>query len=173
MKKPDILENQVKFSYLALGSNLGDKFQNLEKAKFELEKHEIKIIKSSSNFLSVSWPDPTQPKFVNLVLKVKTNLTVVKLLKVCHLIERKLGRVRSKKNAPRTCDIDIIDYKQKIINLDNGNLILPHLRMCKRNFVLLPLFEIKRGWKHPISKKNIVNLINSLPIKDLRSIKQI
>ena len=171
MKKPDILENQVKFSYLALGSNLGDKFQNLEKAKFELEKYEIKIIKSSSNFLSVSWPDPTQPKFVNLVLKVKTNLTVVKLLKVCHLIERKLGRVRSKKNGPRSCDIDIIDYDHKIIIEDN--LTLPHPRMTKRNFVLLPLFEIDKSWIHPKTKSNIVNLISSLPIKDLRSIKQI
>ena len=171
MKKPDILENQVKFSYLALGSNLGDKFHNLEKAKFELEKHEIKIIKSSSNFLSVSWPDPTQPKFVNLVLKVKTNLTVVKLLKVCHLIERKLGRVRSKKNGPRSCDIDIIDYDHKIIIEDN--LTLPHPRMTKRNFVLLPLFEIDKSWIHPKTKSNIVNLISSLPIKDLRSIKQI
>ena len=171
MKKPDILENQVKFSYLALGSNLGDKFQNLEKAKFELEKYEIKIIKSSSNFLSVSWPDTTQPKFVNLVLKVKTNLTVVKLLKVCHLIERKLGRVRSKKNGPRSCDIDIIDYDHKIIIEDN--LTLPHPRMTKRNFVLLPLFEIDKSWIHPKTKSNIVNLISSLPIKDLRSIKQI
>jgi 2-amino-4-hydroxy-6-hydroxymethyldihydropteridine diphosphokinase len=171
VKKPDILENQVKFSYLALGSNLGDKFHNLEKAKFELEKYEIKIIKSSSNFLSVSWPDPTQPKFVNLVLKVKTNLTVVKLLKVCHLIERKLGRVRSKKNGPRSCDIDIIDYDHKIIIEDN--LTLPHPRMTKRNFVLLPLFEIDKSWIHPKTKSNIVNLISSLPIKDLRSIKQI
>ena len=60
-----------------------------------------------------------------------------------------------------------IEYK--IINY----LILPHPRMTKRNFVLLPLFEIDKSWKHPKSKINIVNLINSLPIKDLRSIKQI
>ena len=171
MKKQDILENQVKFSYLALGSNLGDKLQNLEKAKFELEKHKIKIIKSSSNFLSISWPDSTKPKFVNLVLKIKTNLSAVKLLKVCNFIEQKLGRVRSKKNDPRLCDIDIIDYKHKIVK--NNNLILPHPRMTKRNFVLLPLFEIDKSWIHPKSKTNIVNLINSLPIKDLRSIKQI
>jgi|TARA_B110001452_G_scaffold255391_1_gene247787 2-amino-4-hydroxy-6-hydroxymethyldihydropteridine diphosphokinase len=171
VKKQDILENQVKFSYLALGSNLGDKLQNLEKAKFELEKHKIKIIKSSSNFLSISWPDSTKPKFVNLVLKIKTNLSAVKLLKVCNFIEQKLGRVRSKKNDPRLCDIDIIDYKHKIVK--NNNLILPHPRMTKRNFVLLPLFEIDKSWIHPKSKTNIVNLINSLPIKDLRSIKQI
>ena len=171
MKKQDILENQVKLSYLALGSNLGNKFQNLEKAKFELERHKIKIIKSSSNFLSISWPDPTKPKFVNLVLKIKTSLSATELLKTCNLIELKLGRVRSKKNDPRSCDIDIIDYDQKIIR--NDHLILPHPRMSKRNFVLIPLYEIDKSWKHPKSKVNIANLINSLRIKDLRSIKQI
>ena len=171
MKKQDILENQVKVSYLALGSNLGNKIQNLEKAKIELEKYKIKIIKSSSNFLSVSWPDPTKPKFINLVLKIETSLSVIKLLKICNLIENKLGRIRSKKNSPRSCDIDIIDFDRKIIKSDN--LILPHPRMTKRNFVLLPLYEINKSWKHPESKINIVKLINSLPIKDLRSIKQI
>jgi 2-amino-4-hydroxy-6-hydroxymethyldihydropteridine diphosphokinase len=170
VKKQDILENQVKVSYLALGSNLGNKIQNLEKAKIELEKYKIKIIKSSSNFLSVSWPDPTKPKFINLVLKIETSLSVIKLLKICNLIENKLGRIRSKKNSPRSCDIDIIDFDRKIIKSDN--LILPHPRMTKRNFVLLPLYEINKSWKHPESKINIVKLINSLPIKDLRSIKK-
>ena len=171
MIKQDLLENQVKLSYLALGSNLGNKFQNLEKAKFEIEKYNIKILKSSSNFLSLSWPDSSKPKFVNLVLKIKTSLSAIELLKICNLIEKKLGRVRSKKNEPRSCDIDIIDYDQKIIK--KNNLTLPHPRMTKRSFVLLPLFEINKSWKHPESKINIVKLINSLPIKDLTSIKQI
>ena len=171
MIKQDLLENQVKLSYLALGSNLGNKFQNLEKAKFELEKHEIKIIKCSSNFISESWPDPSKPKYINSVLEIKTNLSENELLKTCNLIEYKLGRVRSKRNDPRSCDIDILDYDQMIIKTEN--LILPHPWMCKRIFVLLPLFEINKSWKHPETKINIVKLINSLPIKDLRSIKQI
>ena len=171
MIKQDLLENQVKLSYLALGSNLGNKFQNLEKAKFELEKYEIKIIKCSSNYLSESWPDLTKPKYINSVLEIKTNLSEIELLRTCNLIEHKLGRARSRKNDPRSCDIDILDYDQMIIK--TKTLILPHPRMCKRNFVLLPLFEINKSWKHPESKINIVKLINSLPIKDLRSIKQI
>ena len=170
MIKQDISEKQVKLSYLALGSNLGNKIHNLEKAKFELEKNKIKIIKSSGYYLSVSWPDPTKPKFVNLVLKVKTSLSAIKLLNICNLIEKKLGRLRSKKNSPRSCDIDIIDYDHKIIKDDR--LILPHPRMKRRSFVLLPLFEINKSWKYPESKTNIVKLINSLPLKDLRSIKQ-
>ena len=171
MIKKDILENQAKFSYLALGSNLGDKFQNLEKAKFELERCNIQIIRSSSSFLSVSWPDPSKPKFLNLVLMIKTNLSAIKLLNVCNFIEQKIGRIRSKKNDPRSCDIDIIDYNQQVINQEK--LTVPHLRMTKRSFVLLPLFEINKSWIHPKSKVNVVKLINSLPIKDLRSITQI
>jgi len=171
VKKQDILENQVKLSYLALGSNLGNRLQNLEKTKFELERHKIKIIKSSRKYLSKSWPDSSKPKFVNLVLKINTTLSPSELLKICNLIEAKLGRIRSKRNDPRSCDIDIIDYDHKIIKEDN--LILPHPRMVKRNFVLLPLFDLDKSWKHPKSKINIVDLINSLPIKDLRSIKQI
>ena len=173
MIKQDLLENQVKPSYLAIGSNLGNKIENIEKTKFELQYNKIKIIKSSSNFETESWPNKLNPKYINIVIEIETNLRPLELLKVCNLIEIKLGRIRSLKNAPRSCVIDIIDYQQNILNLGSGNLILPHPRMSKRNFVLLPLFEINKSWKNPESKTNIVELINSLPVSDLRSIKQI
>ena len=173
MKKQDTLENQVKQSYLAIGSNLGNKIANIHIAMSELEKNKIKIKKISSHYLSKSWPNPLMPSFINIVIKIETVLAPLELLKICNFIELKLGRTRSKKNDPRTCDIDIIDYEKKILNIRSNKLIIPHPEMTKRNFVLLPLFEIDRGWKHPESKISIVNLINSLPIKDLRSIKQI
>ncbi|MDC0619638.1 2-amino-4-hydroxy-6-hydroxymethyldihydropteridine diphosphokinase [Candidatus Pelagibacter ubique] len=173
MKKQDILENQVKQSYLAIGSNLGNKITNIHIALSELKKNKIKIKKVSSHYLSKSWPNPLMPSFINIVIEIETILTPLELLKICNDIELKLGRVRLKKNAPRTCDIDIIDYDKKILNINSDKLIIPHPEMAKRNFVLLPLFEINRSWKHPESKINIVNLINSLSIKDLRSIKQI
>ena len=173
MKKQDISENLAKPAYLAIGSNLGNKSNNIEITKFELEKYKIKILKSSSSYMSESWPDKSNPKYINIVIKIKTNLAPLELLKICNLIESKLGRVRSKKNAPRTCDIDIIDYNKKILNKKNSKLILPHPRMTERNFVLLPLFEVDKSWKHPKSLINIVKLINSLPVKDLRSIKKI
>ncbi|MDA7573200.1 2-amino-4-hydroxy-6-hydroxymethyldihydropteridine diphosphokinase [Candidatus Pelagibacter sp.] len=173
MIKQGLLENQVKQSYLAIGSNLGNKLENIEKAKFEIIRNGIDVIKCSSNFESQSWPNPFYPKYINIILEVITNLAPLDLLKVCNSIEKKLGRKRLKKNAPRTCDIDIIDYKQKIISLKNNYLTLPHPKMTQRSFVLLPLFEINKSWKHPKSKKNITNLVKSLPIKDLRSIKQI
>jgi 2-amino-4-hydroxy-6-hydroxymethyldihydropteridine diphosphokinase len=173
VKKQDTSENLVKTVYLAIGSNLGNKINNIELAKFELEKNKIKILKSSSNYLSKSWPDTTKPKYINIVIKVRTNLAPIELLKTCNFIELKLGRIKTCINAPRTCDIDIIDYNRKILNEKNNQLILPHPRLSKRNFVLLPLFEIEKSWKHPKSRINIVKLISSLPMKDLRSIKQL
>ena len=173
MKKPDILENRVKYSYLAIGSNLGNKINNINLAKFELEKNRIKIVKTSSYYLSNSWPDPLLPKYINVVIKVKTTLNPLELLKYCKLIEKKLGRSKTKKNAPRTCDIDIIDYDKKVLNFIEENLFIPHPRMKMRSFVLLPLFEIEKKWFHPIKKVDVKTLIFSLSNDDIRSIKKI
>ena len=107
---------------------------------------------------------------MNVVLNVKTDLKPLKLLSRCKEIEIDLGRKKMKKNSPRECDIDIIDYLNKEIS---GKIILPHPRMHSRNFVLLPLFEINKNWIHPISKQHIKYLIFSLPNRDIISIKQI
>ena len=173
MIKQGISENLAKIVYLGIGSNLGNKRSNIERAKIKLQNYQIKILKCSNNYESESWPDRRNPKFINIIIKINTILSPLNLLKICNIIEIDLGRKRSKKNEPRTCDIDIIDYDQKILNSEDNDLILPHPRMNKRNFVLLPLFQINNSWKHPKSKINIVNLVSSLSIKDLRSIKQI
>ena len=173
MIKQGISENLAKIVYLGIGSNLGDKQVYIENAVSKIQCTRILILKKSSNFETDSWPDKSKPKFINIVLKVKTNLSASELLKKCNSIENSLGRKRSKKNAPRTCDIDILDFGQLVSNLKNINLTLPHPALYKRNFVLLPLFEIDKSWKHPKSKSSIVDLLSNLPIKDLRSIKQI
>ena len=169
-----MLEKQAKFAFIGIGSNLGNKKLNIELAKFKLENNFIKIIKSSSNYETFSWPDFSKPKFINIVIKIKTTLSANELLNACNKIELELGRRRFKKNEPRTCDIDIIDYDQKIIK-PNGttDLTIPHPSIERRNFVLLPLFEISKTWKHPFKKVNIVKLISLLKDEDLRSIKQI
>ena len=92
------------------------------------------------------------------------------LLDICKKIEVKLGRKKALKNAPRECDIDIIDFKGFLLK---GRLNLPHKMMHKRSFVLLPLFEIEKDWFHPLLKTNIKDLILSLSNKEIRSIKQI
>ena len=170
MIKQDILENQVRSIYLGIGSNLGNKKSNIEKAKFNLIQNGIKIIQTSSYYESPSWPNPKNPKFLNIVLQIRTNLKPLDLLYKCKEIETKLGRKKSFKNSPRVCDIDIIDYNRLLIN---NKMTLPHPRMHTRNFVLLPLFEISKNWRHPILKYHIKKLILLLSNRDIRSIKQI
>ena len=163
-------ENLVKTIYLGIGSNLGNRQKNIELAKFKLIEKDIKILRSSSIYESLSWPNPNNPKFLNIVLEISTNLSPSKLINICKQIETSLGRKKRPKNAPRECDIDIVDYYNKKIR---KNIILPHPKMHKRNFVLLPLYELNKVWIHPILKQNIKKLILSLSNKDIRSIKQI
>jgi len=172
--KQDTLEKQVKCAFIAIGSNLGNKKLNIELAKFKLHNNSIKIVQSSSSYETDSWPDSNKPKFINIVVKIKTILTPNELMNICHKIELELGRKRFTKNEPRTCDIDIIDYDQRVIKSKNSpNLTLPHPCLEQRNFVLLPLFEISKNWKHPVKKVNIAKLISFLKEEELRAIKQI
>ena len=170
MIKQDTSENQVNIIYLGLGSNLGNRKNNIEKAKFSLIENNIKILKTSSYYESLSWPNPNNPKFLNIVLKVVSNISPLNLIKLCKKIEKNLGRKKTFKNSPRECDIDIIDFSNSNMK---SEVILPHPRMHIRNFVLFPLFELNKNWRHPILKQNIKKLINALPKKDIRSIKQI
>ena len=163
-------EGLVNPIYLGIGSNLGNKRKNIEITKFNLIMNYIKILKCSSYYETLSWPNANNPKFINIVIEIDTDFTPLELIKKCKEIEKKLGRKKLPKNSPRECDIDIIDFRNK---RTTGDLILPHPRMDTRNFVLLPLFEINKDWKHPISKVNIRKLISSLSNSDIRSIKQI
>ena len=170
MINQDTLENQAKSIYIGIGSNLGNKIKNIEKAKCFLILNGIKIVRTSCYYETSSWPNPSKPKFLNIVISIKTNFSPTKLLEIFKKIEYQLGRRKNKKNAPRQCDIDILAYKNKILK---GNISIPHERMHKRNFVLFPLYELNKNWIHPKFKINIKKLIFSLPIKDIRSIKQI
>ena len=174
MKKQDILENQVKIVFLSIGSNLGNKKKNIELAKNKLNGDDLKILECSKNYETYSWPNKKNPKFINSILKIETTLSPEKLFIKCLKIENELGRVRNKKNDPRTCDIDIIDYNQMIVEEKKHlNLRIPHPRMHERSFVLIPLYELSKTWIHPIKKKSIKYLINSLNISDLTAIKLI
>ena len=117
MKKLDILENRVKYSYLAIGSNIGNRKINIEKAKELLILNNIKIVKSSSYYLTKSWPNTKFPEFFNIVIKIIVNMNAIDLFNILKKIEIILGRKPSKRNYPRICDIDIIDFNGEIINL--------------------------------------------------------
>ena len=172
MKKLDISENQAKFIYLGIGSNLGVRIKNIEKAKFQLKENNIRIISVSKYYETPSWPNPNYPKYLNIILKIECHHDPIDLLNICKKVEINLGRKKSKKNSPRICDIDIIDFHGMKLNI-KSKLNLPHKRMFKRNFVLIPLFEVEKNWKHPSKKLDIKTLISLLPVDDITSIKQI
>ena len=154
--------------YLGIGSNLGNRKKNIEIAKFKLFENGINIINTSNYYETFSWPNAKNPKFLNIVLKVNSNLNVSEIMYIAKKIEKSLGRKKTTKNSPRECDIDILDYHKKVSKSD---IILPHPKMKYRNFVLIPLFEIERNWIHPISKQHIKRLIFSLSSSDISSIK--
>ena len=154
--------------FLGIGSNLsssfGDRFKNIDLAISFLETYKVNIIKKSSFYETFSYPNKSNPKFINSVIAVETKLLPVELMSVLIFVEEKLERKRAKKNDPRTCDIDIIDYKKEVMNykIENFKLTIPHKNMTERNFVLYPLKEICPDWRHPITKKNIDFLIKNL-----------
>ncbi len=150
--------------HLNIGSNLnskfGTKFDNIHKALELLINSKI-IIKKISNFYETpSYPNKKNPKFLNIGLLVDSKLDCNSLIEKILLIEKKIGRKRSKKNEPRVCDIDIIDFRGMIKSIEK--LELPHPRCHKRNFVLYPIREIDPKWEHPILKKNVDFLIDRL-----------
>ena len=144
---------------LGLGSNLsssfGDRFVNLDLAVSYLESYKIKIVKKSSFYETQSYPDIKNPKFINIVVEASTYLSPEDLASVLIFIEEKLERKRIKKNEPRTCDIDIIDYNGEVLEFTYKNLIfkVPHENLIYRNFVLFPLQEIAPRWVHPKNKE--------------------
>ena len=173
MKKQGTLENQVKIVYLALGSNLGSKFVNIEKAKLLLLNNGVKIIQCSNYYETYSWPNKKFPKYLNVVIKAKTKLNLQNLFDLIKSIEKKLGRKKTSVNYPRICDIDIIDYNKKSLSIytHKHKITVPHPRMKTRNFVLIPLLDVCKNWIHPKSRENISELISKFNFTNLRSIK--
>ena len=164
---------------LGLGSNLsskfGDRFKNIDLAIYYLETYQIKVVKKSSFYESLSYPDKKNPKFINVVIEISTSLEPVDLVSVLIFIEEKLERKRKHKNDPRTCDIDIIDFNDQIIDFKYKNLDfeVPHKELSYRNFVLFPLREILPKWIHPKTKESIKMLIDKLSNEDKNSILKI
>ena len=165
--------------FLAIGSNLksnlADRFGNIDLAISYLDVNGIKTINKSNYYESYSYPNKNDPKFINVVISVNTNLPPVDLMSVLIFIEEKLERKRGKKNSPRTCDIDIIDYNGEIINFNynNLNLTIPHEKLEFRNFVLFPLKEISPNWIHPKTNENISTLIEKLSYDERKSIYKV
>ncbi len=132
--------------YIGVGSNLGDRKKNIEKAyKFLNNIQGIKIRKTSSIIETEPWGYKNQPKFLNTVWEIETELSPEKLLKTLKKIEKTVGRKKTFKWGPRVIDLDILIYGRKTIN--KKNLKIPHPQIKNRVFILKLLSELKSRQK--------------------------
>ena len=165
--------------FLSLGSNLpssfGNRFENINLAVSFIKENGINVLKQSSYYETNSYPDISKPKYINMIIKVSTNFKPSIFTSILLSIEEKLERKRLNKNDPRTCDIDIVDFKKKRMTFKCQNLsfTVPHKNLRYRNFVLFPLREVCPEWKHPITDESIDNLIGNLSNDDKNSILKI
>ena len=143
--------------YLGLGSNLGDRQANLDRA-LEFLSQRLRMGKVSSIYDTEPLGESNQPRFLNLVCQAFTRLEPPALLALAKGIERKLGRV-GKSGAPRTIDIDILLYGDQVV--ETPELTIPHPKMTERAFVLIPLDEIASDIVHPVAGKTIQELLQN------------
>ena len=138
---------EINYSFIGLGSNIESRKENLTNACQCINKYIGNIINFSKIYETEPWGEKNQKKFLNQVIKVKTKLTPLKLLKKCKKIEIKLGRVSCKKWGQRLIDLDILYFNNNIIS--TNRLIIPHQYIHKRKFVLTPLNDIDKNYLHP------------------------
>lgn len=163
--------------FIGLGSNLDISGVGSSKSVLEAAVRQFcgeigTVVKKSQWYESEPIPVSDQPWFVNGVVAVESQLEPKELLKKTLDIEAEFGRRRSQANAARTLDIDIIACEQLVCDMEaneNGPAItLPHPRMHKRAFVLLPMADISPDWHHPILEESISALIKALPSQNIR-----
>ena len=145
---------------VALGANVagpdGTPAERLDQALACFSDHGLTLVKRSRWWRSAAWPDPADPPFVNGVALVERALDPHETLAALHAIERVFGRERSRRNAPRTLDLDLIAHGRRV--LDSPDLVLPHPRAAERLFVMGPLAEIAPAWRHPACGRTAAEL---------------
>jgi GTP cyclohydrolase-4 len=160
-------ESAMVEAYLGLGSNLGDREQNLARA-MDLLAQRVEIEKSSSLYVTEPVDYSDQPLFLNAVCRVRTSLTPDELLGLAKRIEAALGRKPSFRNGPRPIDIDILFYGDSVVDLPH--LTIPHPRLPERAFALVPLAEIASDLVHPGNGQTVKEMVTQL--KDVNGVRK-
>ena len=144
--------------YLLLGSNLGDRHENLSKARQMIREHSGSVIEESGIYVTAPWGISDQPEFYNQVIRISTSLEAEDLLQTLLQIETDMGRERRIKWGERLIDIDILFYGNLVINTDH--LVIPHPGIPDRRFTLVPLCELAPDLVHPVLNKTMTELLD-------------
>jgi len=153
--------------YLALGSNMGDRLANLEKARQALAP-QVRIIMASAIYETTPWGYIEQADFLNQVLEAETELLPLELLSWLKDIEKRLGREKTFRNGPRMIDVDILFYGGLILEMEQ--LQIPHARLHERAFVLVPLADIAPQFVHPVLGKTITELLAEADVAGVKEL---
>jgi len=156
--------------FLALGSNVGDSQQLIEKA-VDLLGVSIRNITRAPMYTSKPFGVTDQPDFFNTALRGKTDLTPLELLDFVKSVEANVGRVKRYRWGPREIDIDIIFYDDLVLN--NPDLTIPHAGLRERDFVLRPLNDLDPNYIDPLSKHSIQELLAKLPQDETYILKKV
>jgi 2-amino-4-hydroxy-6-hydroxymethyldihydropteridine diphosphokinase len=148
-------------TYIGLGSNLGEREAQIRLALDDLARLPgSRLVRASSLYDSEPVGDVEQPKFLNAVAELETELTARQLLWNLLLIERRLGRTRTRRWGPRTIDLDLLLYGQVVV--DEPDLQIPHPELTRRSFVLVPLVELDPLLVHPVTGETLITHLTSL-----------
>ena len=158
--------------FIGVGTNLGDRLENLHRCYELIENREhVFIDQLSPVYQSPPWGFEALQDFYNTVISVRTTLEPLELLAELKKIELEMGRIRKSESGyeSRIIDLDILDYRGFI--LTNETLVLPHPKMHLRSFVLLPLADISPDWIHPDSNKHIKEIIRTLNPTEIKALR--
>ena len=148
-------------TYIGLGANLGEREAQIRLALDDLARLPAsRLVRASSLYDSEPVGEPDQPNFLNAVAELETELTARQLLWNLLLIERRLGRTRTRRWGPRTIDLDLLLYGPVVI--DEPDLQVPHPELTRRSFVLVPLVELDPLLVHPVTGETLITHLTSL-----------